>query len=61
MEGQYGFVFSNMKDRVNKKIVTIAIHPGYEQTETDRLIEENEEKEMAEAAGVDEKEIKQLN
>lgn len=28
--GQYSFVFSNMKDRVNKKYVTIAIHPGYE-------------------------------
>ena len=30
MEGQYTFVFSNMKDRVNPKSVTIAIHPGYE-------------------------------
>ena len=30
MPGQYTFVFSNMKDRVNPKSVTLAIHPGYE-------------------------------
>jgi hypothetical protein len=29
MKGQYTFVFSNMKDRVNKKKVTLAIHPGF--------------------------------
>ena len=29
-EGQYTFVFSNMKDRVNQKQVTLAIHPGFE-------------------------------
>ena len=35
--GQYSFVFSNMKDRVNKKSVTLAIHPGYELDEVERL------------------------
>lgn len=30
MPGQYSFVFSNMGDRVYKKTVTLAIHPGYE-------------------------------
>ena len=31
MAGQYTFAFSNMKDKVNKKEVTVAIHPGYEE------------------------------
>ena len=30
IKGQYSFVFSNMKDRVNSKSVTLAIHPGYD-------------------------------
>ena len=30
MPGQYTFVFSNIKDRVNAKSVTLAIHPGYD-------------------------------
>jgi hypothetical protein len=33
MAGQYTFVFSNMKDKVNSKHVTLAIHPGYEKEE----------------------------
>merc|ERR1711939_573800 len=40
MKGQYSFVFSNMKDRVNIKSVTLAIHPGSDQEE-----EEKQEKE----------------
>ena len=61
MAGSYSFVFSNMKDRVNTKQVTLAIHPGYdtEQKELDKIDKEN--KEMAKAAGVDEDEIKELN
>ena len=61
MAGSYSFVFSNMKDRVNTKQVTLAIHPGYdtEQKELDKIDKEN--KEMAKAAGVDEGEIKELN
>ena len=32
-QGQCTFVFSNMKDRVNEKTVTLAIHPGKESEE----------------------------
>ena len=31
--GQYSFVFSNMKDRLNSKQVTLAIHPGFDEPE----------------------------
>jgi hypothetical protein len=31
MAGQYTFAFSNMKDKVYNKEVTVAIHPGYEE------------------------------
>ena len=34
MAGQYNFIFSNMKDRVNTKYATIAIHPGKDVDET---------------------------
>jgi hypothetical protein len=30
MEGEYTFVFSNIKDKINSKMVTLAIHPGYD-------------------------------
>ena len=33
IKGQYTFVFSNMKDRVNTKHVTLAIHPGQDSEE----------------------------
>ena len=61
LAGQYSFVFSNMKDRVNAKQVTLAIHPGYETTETEKEELKGEDKEnaaMAKAAGVAEEEIK---
>ena len=61
MEGQYSFVFSNMKDRINPKQVTLAIHPGYESDEKDKEVKDSDIKEMAKAAGVDELEIKELN
>ena len=65
MAGQYSFVFSNMKDRVNKKDVTIAIQPGYSKeevkTKTEERQEQEEAEEMAKAAGVGVEEIQQLN
>jgi hypothetical protein len=65
MPGQYSFVFSNMKDRVNKKEVTIAIHPGYNKaevkTQTQIRQEAEEDEQMAKAAGVGVDEIQQLN
>lgn len=61
MQGQYSFVFSNMKDRTNSKQVTLAIHPGYEQEEAKKEKEEDENVEMAKAAGVELDEIRQLN
>ena len=58
MKGQYTFVFSNMKDRVNKKKVTLAIHPGFTESEELTKVEqkeiEKENKEMAKAANVPE-------
>lgn len=63
MQGQYSFVFSNMKDKVNPKSVTLAIHPGKEE-EIDQDFGKDSDKdtrEMAEAAGVEEAEIKDLN
>eukprot|EP00355_Strombidium_rassoulzadegani_P001208 CAMPEP_0168611120 /NCGR_PEP_ID=MMETSP0449_2-20121227/2176_1 /TAXON_ID=1082188 /ORGANISM="Strombidium rassoulzadegani, Strain ras09" /LENGTH=94 /DNA_ID=CAMNT_0008651521 /DNA_START=421 /DNA_END=702 /DNA_ORIENTATION=- len=50
-----------MKDRVNPKQVTLAIHPGYEtdKAESDKIA--SEEREMAKAAGVDVDEIRMLN
>ena len=51
-----------MKDKVNSKHVTLAIHPGYEQEEEqEQEKQEKENKEMAQAAGVDVTEIQQLN
>ena len=52
-----------MKDKVNPKSVTLAIHPGKEE-ETDkdfRKETDSETREMAEAAGVEEGEIRDLN
>jgi len=43
MEGQYSFVFSNMKDRVNEKQVTLALHPGYD---TEKKDAEKDEKDI---------------
>ena len=60
LQGQYTFVFSNMKDRQNDKKVTLAIHPGYETKDDEKKDIEKENKEMAEAAGVDEGEIDNL-
>lgn len=63
MNGQYSFVFSNMKDRVNAKSVTLAIHPGKEAEEEikEKKKYEDEEEKMAKAAGVDQAEIRELN
>ena len=62
--GQYTFVFSNMKDKVNEKTVTVAIHPGRDiedvKTETQIAKELAEDEEMAKAAGVDVSEIQHL-
>ena len=61
MPGQYSFVFSNMNDKHLKKSVTVAIHPGYEETAAETLKTSEEIREMARAANVDEIEIKTLN
>lgn len=53
-----------MKDKVNVKSVTLAIHPGKEEEslgDSDFKTGKNEAQEMAEAAGVDEAEIRELN
>lgn len=71
MQGQYTFVFSNMKDKVNIKKVTIAIHPGRESedgvdeeiaqmTKAEKTDYEQMRHEMAEAAGVPEEDIEEL-
>ena len=52
VKGQYSFVFSNMKDKVNQKSVTLAIHPGYDQDQKDDKILAGENSEMAKAAGI---------
>ena len=53
-----------MKDRVNPKQVTLAIHPGQEsetvQTETEKRLELEADQAMAKAAGVDVSEIQHL-
>ena len=52
-----------MKDKVNPKSVTLAIHPGKEE-EIDKDFKKDSDaltKEMAEAAGVEEGEIRDLN
>jgi hypothetical protein len=38
MAGQYTFVFSNMKDRINYKSVTLALHPGYDTEVEDKKV-----------------------
>ena len=50
-----------MKDRKNSKSVTLALHPGYDTTAEETKNIEQETKQMAKAAGVEEKEIKALN
>lgn len=47
--GQYSFVFSNMKDKLNVKQVTLAIHPGFEDEEPESKLKEyeKEDTEMA--------------
>lgn len=47
MPGQYSFVFSNMKDKLNTKQVTLAIHPGFEEEIEKKMEQEKENKEMA--------------
>ena len=42
MPGQYTFAFSNMKDNVNPKEVTIALHPGYEEDSSPKKMKEDE-------------------
>ena len=61
MQGQYTFVFSNMKDKINGKSVTLAIHPGYDTEKAEKESTEQENRAMAQAAGVDIDEIKALN
>ena len=61
MPGQYSFVFSNMNDKHMKKSITVAIHPGYEETYEQTNQEQKEVREMARAADVDEIEIATLN
>jgi len=58
MKGSYTFVFSNMKDRINPKSVTLAIHPGYDTDAAEQEKIDKETKEMAKAAGVEEDEIR---
>lgn len=53
-----------MKDRVNAKKVTLAIHPGFSEEEQkaieaeDKLIEDKENEEMAKAANVPEDDVR---
>jgi len=49
MVGQYSFVFSNMKDKVNPKSVTLAVHPGKEE-ETDKDFKKETDSETREMA-----------
>lgn len=62
-KGSYSFVFSNMKDRVNKKQVTLALHPGYDAKTANKKDEKekSENQEMAAAAGVEIEEVKKLS
>ena len=41
-----------MKDKINQKSVTIAIHPGYDQDKLDDKILSGENTVMAKAAGI---------
>ena len=61
IEGQYSFVFSNMKDRVNQKQVTLAIHPGYDTEKAEKENTKKEDEAMAKAAGVEVEEVKALS
>ena len=47
-----------MKDRLQSKQVTLAIHPGFEEEEKKKVEQEKENKEMAKAAGVEVEEIR---
>ena len=58
MPGQYTFVFSNIKDKINGKSVTLALHPGYDTEKAETESAEEENRAMAAAAGVDLEEIK---
>ena len=52
-----------MKDKVNKKKVTLAIHPGFveeDMTEKEQRKQDKENQDMAKAANVPEEDIKQL-
>ena len=60
LKGQYTFVFSNMKDRINAKSVTLAIHPGYDTDAKEReemLAQEAENRAIIQQAGISEQEI----
>ena len=61
LEGQYSFVFSNMKDRVNPKTVTLAIHPGFEETAVEKASQRDEIKGMADSSGVSIDELQEFN
>ena len=47
LPGQYSFVFSNMKDKLNAKQVTLAIHPGFEDEEPASKLQEYEKEDKA--------------
>ena len=55
--GQYTFVFSNMKDKITRKSVTVAIHPGYDTDEAEEKASRKDVREMADAAGVPQDDI----
>jgi len=64
MAGQYTFAFSNMKDKVNNKEVTVAIHPGYEEDSKPLKADDSltrEFKAMAADSGVEMEELTKLN
>jgi hypothetical protein len=44
MEGEYTFIFSNIKDKMNSKMVTLAIHPGYDTKYEEEMKIERESK-----------------
>ena len=49
-----------MKDKKTRKSVTVAIHPGFESEQEEDKGSKQEAREMAEAAGVPEEEMRAL-
>ncbi len=50
-----------MKDKKTKKSVTVALHPGYDTDKAEELAQFEEVKKMADAAGMNQDDIRELN